>query len=142
MRHFKILKSCSEKRKDIPDYFPWHLLNEENAKSYHSQTLERLNERGGLCVEEIYCNVTSTEYHKVSFDHDKVIDWVKQQIEKAGSFGRDNGILPCPFCGSPEGDNVILGYEYPNFRIACVPCSVVMRHDRKDKVIGHWNNRK
>lgn len=60
--------------------------------------------------------------------------------EETFDFGHNNGVLPCPFCGGTEGDNVILGYEYPNYRIACVPCAVVMRHDRKDKVIGMWNN--
>ena len=141
MRNFKILKSYNEKRKDIPEFFPWHLLDEANAKRFHSQTLESLNERGGLAVEEIYCNITGTEYHKQKFDHDKTVDWIHLQIKNGVGLGKDNGILPCPFCNSPEGENVILGYEYQRFRITCVPCSVTMAHDRKDKVIGFWNNR-
>lgn len=59
---------------------------------------------------------------------------------KEFDLGHNNGILPCPFCAAIEGKNVILGYEYPNYRIACIPCGVIMRHDRKDKVIGMWNN--
>jgi len=57
------------------------------------------------------------------------------------TLGHNNGILPCPHCGGKEGKDVILGYDYPNYRIACVPCAVVMHHDRKDKVIGMWNGR-
>lgn len=142
MRDFKILKSYDDKRPNLPTVFPWHLLNEENAKRFHGQTLERLNERGGLCMEEIYCNITDTDYFKVSFDKEKIMLWINQQIQKGANLGKDNHIKPCPFCGSKEGENVILGYDYPKYRIACIPCGVVMVDDRKDKVIANWNNRK
>jgi hypothetical protein len=141
MKDFKILKNYDDKRPNLPTVFPWHLLNEENAKRFHSQTLERLNERGGLSMEEIYCNITGTDYFKVSFNKDKILIWINQQIQKGAGLGKENGISPCPFCGSKEGENVILGYEYPKYRIACVPCGVIMLDDRKDKVIANWNRR-
>lgn len=141
MKDFKILKSYDDKRPNLPTVFPWHLLNEENAIRFHSQTLERLNQRGGLSMEEIYCNITGTDYFKVSFDKEKILTWIRQQIQNGADLGKSNHISPCPFCGGKEGDNVILGYEYPKYRIACVPCGVVMINDRKDKVITNWNRR-
>jgi hypothetical protein len=67
-------------------------------------------------------------------------DHIRNDIPAEG-FGVSNNISPCPFCGGVEGDDVFLGYEYPKYRIACVPCDIVMRDDRKDKVIANWNNR-
>jgi hypothetical protein len=59
------------------------------------------------------------------------------------NLGHNNNIEPCPFCGGKEGEEVFLGMVAPaHFRIACGRCSVVMIQDRKDKVIGIWNNRK
>jgi len=33
---------------ECPSCVPWHLLNEDQAQKNHYQTLERLNQRGGL----------------------------------------------------------------------------------------------
>lgn len=79
-KKFKVLRGFGDKR-ELPIYFPWELLNENNAMKFHSQTLNRLNERGGLSPEEIYCNVTSTLYHTVKFNPDKVVEWLNKQIE-------------------------------------------------------------
>lgn len=38
---------------DCPTQFPMHLLDEGQAQRNHSQTLNRLKERGGLSVREI-----------------------------------------------------------------------------------------
>lgn len=35
-----------------PEYIPFSILSEQWAKNNHQQTLDRLNERGGLCVYE------------------------------------------------------------------------------------------
>jgi uncharacterized protein YacL len=43
--------------KNVPDSVPMSLLNEEQAKSNHGQTLKRLNERGGLGVLEMLDNI-------------------------------------------------------------------------------------
>lgn len=59
------------------------------------------------------------------------------------ALGHNNNIDPCPFCGGKEGDHVFLGRVEPDhYQIVCCCCSVKMKHDRKDKVIGIWNNRK
>lgn len=40
-----------------PDWIPFGLLvpHRGQAKTNHDQTIERLNERGGLAVSELYC---------------------------------------------------------------------------------------
>lgn len=42
---------------DCPEHFPDELLNEEWAQEIHSQTLAKLNSRGGLHPCEIVVNV-------------------------------------------------------------------------------------
>lgn len=79
-KKFKVLRGFGDKR-ELPVYFPWELLNESNAMRYHGQTLNRLNERGGLSPEEIYCNITSTLYHTVSFKNYDTAGWLNKQIE-------------------------------------------------------------
>ncbi len=37
-------------------FIPWFCINGEHAMKLHSQTVERLAERGGLCPYEIYLN--------------------------------------------------------------------------------------
>lgn len=52
----------------------------------------------------------------------------------------ESNLLPCPFCGSqPEWINEAL--EDSHFYIKCPECKFVMKRDRRDKVIGYWNNR-
>lgn len=52
------------------------------------------------------------------------------------------GLANCPHCNGEEGVDVFIGHASPHhFRIACIPCSVEIKHDRKDKVIFHWNQR-
>lgn len=42
---------------DFPQEFPDSLFNEEWALKIHGQTLQRLNERGGLDPHEMICNI-------------------------------------------------------------------------------------
>lgn len=53
---FKVLAGYGDKRGG-PEYIPWAEAEKfrEQAHSNHSQTLERLCERGGLSVLEIHC---------------------------------------------------------------------------------------
>lgn len=55
----RVLLSPSDLRKypDCPKSVPFELLNEEQAMKNHSQTLDRLNERGGMSPIEIVANV-------------------------------------------------------------------------------------
>lgn len=51
--------------KDVPAQFPsipMRLLNEEWAKRNHSQSLNRLNERGGLSPCEALANIEKRPY--------------------------------------------------------------------------------
>jgi hypothetical protein len=53
---FKVLAGYGDKRGG-PKYIPWVEAEKFRAQAHtnHSQTLERLNERGGLSVLEIHC---------------------------------------------------------------------------------------
>lgn len=67
----------------------------------------------------------------------------KEITKRKTDLGLSNNIEPCPFCGGAEGEQVFLGRTEPDhYQITCICCSVKMKHDRKDKVIGIWNNRK
>lgn len=49
-------------------------------------------------------------------------------------------LLPCPFCGSsPEWINEAIADSH--YYIKCPNCHIIMKEDRRDKVIGMWNNR-
>lgn len=43
---------------NLPDEIPNEKLNREKAMKIHSQTLERLNERGGMSILEIIMNLS------------------------------------------------------------------------------------
>jgi hypothetical protein len=53
----KVLWSYKEEKFGLPDCIPDAILSERRAQRNHGQTLERLNERGGLSVDEIVCNL-------------------------------------------------------------------------------------
>jgi len=52
-RPFKVLGAPTGCAK----FVRWDALSEQMARTNHGQTLRRLNERGGLGVEEIWANV-------------------------------------------------------------------------------------
>ena len=54
-------------------------------------------------------------------------------------------IKDCPFCGAEYGELTGVHFgSFPDskFKIGCINCSVTMTHDRRDKVIAFWNQRK
>lgn len=58
MKMFKVLIGYDKNGlKDMPLEIPWAMLNEDQAIKNHTQTLTRLNERGGMCVTEILANI-------------------------------------------------------------------------------------
>lgn len=68
--------------------------------------------------------------------------WIEIEAPENGQqpIGQYN-LLPCPFCGSqPEWINEVLADSH--FYIKCQNCHIIMKEDRRDKVIGMWNNRK
>lgn len=81
----KILWSIKEEKHGLPDFVPDAILNAQQADLNHGQTLERLNERGGLGVEEIVCNITRIRLtYQTLFDHKKCCEWLKKHLEYKG----------------------------------------------------------
>jgi hypothetical protein len=64
-----VLSSRDERRQfpDIPDSVPMEWLSNDHAVSNHSQSLSRLKERGGLSVQEIWCNVTGFNIAAITY---------------------------------------------------------------------------
>ncbi len=50
---------------DFPKEFPDSWFNEEWAQHIHSQTLKRLNERGGLSPQEMIMNIEHLKYNEI-----------------------------------------------------------------------------
>ena len=58
--------------KDCPKQIPFAMLSERMAESVHSQTLTRLNERGGMSPAEIIGNIEKINLFKYPHDiHDE-----------------------------------------------------------------------
>lgn len=58
--------------KDCPKQIPFAMLSEKMAYSVHSQTLKRLNERGGMSPAEIVGNIEKINLFKYPHDmHDE-----------------------------------------------------------------------
>lgn len=56
---FKVMKTSDQlfNNTELPSHIPISALNEDWAQKIHSQSLSRLNERGGLTSGEIVVNV-------------------------------------------------------------------------------------
>lgn len=64
MKSMKIHDGCPCKVHEIcPQSVPMGLLNQDWAKINHDQTLERLDERGGMTVTEILANIYKRSWH-------------------------------------------------------------------------------
>jgi hypothetical protein len=68
-------------RTPYPVSFPRELLkgHEEQAQHNHSQTLERLAERGGLSPKELWCVVHDTDFYGPlgrTMTEAKAIEWL------------------------------------------------------------------
>ena len=53
--------------KDCPKQIPFAMLSERMAESVHSQSLKRLNERGGMSPVEIIANIEKEDCFKSSY---------------------------------------------------------------------------
>lgn len=64
---FRVLKPYRYKG-ECPDFVPWSYIegHKEQAMKNHQQTLERLNERGGLDPVEIYAVMNNMTWPEVS----------------------------------------------------------------------------
>jgi hypothetical protein len=83
-KQMQVHSSFGQLFKDFPDcpkYIPMELLNEEWAKRNHGQTLDRLNERGGLCPSEMLAIIEKRRWEKM--DTREAIDKIKKLLEPA-----------------------------------------------------------
>lgn len=85
-RQFPVLSSCRHPR--MPRSVPWRLLapHEEQARANHSQTLERLAERGGLDVTEMAVILRNEKWPMAWYggvppaELERAVDYVLQRI--------------------------------------------------------------
>jgi len=64
--------------------FPTRLLNEYHAQLIHSQSLKRLNERGGMSYGEIVINIFTLEIRDIEHDeikHEKLLRHILECIK-------------------------------------------------------------
>lgn len=81
----KVLKGYTEPKEwyaGFPDELPDSLFNEEWAQRIHSQTLARLNERGGLHVKEMICNIQKKNWKEIDhlYTTQQAIEYLKTLI--------------------------------------------------------------
>lgn len=58
----------TEKKRDLE--VPFYMLSENMAQSNHSQTLDRLNERGGMGYDKIFCNIIGANLRFIGHNKD------------------------------------------------------------------------
>ncbi len=69
---FPFLSNCDRERRHHPEWpvsVPWKLIEPHAAqasKNHGGQTLQRLAERGGLSIHEMYAVLTDRDFHQVS----------------------------------------------------------------------------
>lgn len=81
----RILWSSKEEKHGLPDCIPDELLSEKWAEYNHGQTLKRLNERNGMGVEEMVCNICEIKLqHQRLFDHEKCCKWLLKHLKYKG----------------------------------------------------------
>lgn len=68
--------------KNVPDFVPMGLLNEEQAQHNHSQSLDRLNERGGLGVLEILDNIHKRKLTHRAYETQEEVDELNKLISE------------------------------------------------------------
>ena len=66
------------KHEGCPPYVLWGALNEDRARRNHGQSLERLNQRGGLSPREIVANVLDADYADLELDAAQVLDEIRK----------------------------------------------------------------
>lgn len=86
----------------------------------------------------ITCGAAETQDCKNNDD----CDWRGMSSEKLAE-ELTQKLLPCPFCGGKPHESVFFcGLARPgHYEIKCINCSIVIRQDRQDKLIGMWNTR-
>lgn len=78
-KHFKIMFNLRQ-FPDAPRSIPWRLIapHEKQAIQNHGQTLERLNERGGLDPKELYAVMHDLPWRStINISIYDAVEWLK-----------------------------------------------------------------
>lgn len=83
-KRFPVLNQQAGRRsqqKQMPRTVPWEFAERfrKQAEENHSQTLERLAERGGLAPEEMWLAAHGHGLFKVHIDEQTAIDWLYKE---------------------------------------------------------------
>lgn len=79
----KILSSTLRDFRDhyCPKEVPDSMLNEQWAERIHGQTLKRLNERGGMGINEIMANINHTPFREIKAETVEMLNELKELIK-------------------------------------------------------------
>lgn len=90
----KVHSSDLTKYRKGPAEFPSNLLSEDMAQYNHSQSLERLNSRGGLGYDEIVCNILGVDLRFLQNNKDldycyivtKLLEFASKATERGNGY--------------------------------------------------------
>lgn len=79
----KLEKELKQAGKKFLRSIPWELIKDHEAQAYknHSQTLSRLNERGGLDPVEMYAVMNNLLWNKVKLSPLECLEWIEEQVQ-------------------------------------------------------------
>lgn len=87
-KQFRVLGNLPD---NCPRYIPWGVVapHEEQALKNHDQTLERLNERGGLAPEELFAVLQDKHWRETEgmCDREAAVDFLLKRIEEFNNDG-------------------------------------------------------
>lgn len=65
---------------ELPDGIPWVVMvpHEQQARKNHSQSLERLAERGGLSAKEMMAVIWDVDYDQLPMTETKAVEELKR----------------------------------------------------------------
>ncbi|MCZ6468043.1 MAG: hypothetical protein O6499_00150 [Candidatus Dadabacteria bacterium] len=81
-KNMRIMRSIRDNTKNCPASIPFSLLSEEQAQRNHSQTLTRLNERGGLSPNEALWNIERRDWGSQTLTEQNAIDTLNVMIKR------------------------------------------------------------
>lgn len=87
MSEFRILDWHKVKSLGIPQTIPWSLVEpfRERSLKWHNQTLERINERGGFSIQELYVHFhdgKAEDFYQANQKQSlpKIVAWFKEWL--------------------------------------------------------------
>jgi hypothetical protein len=77
VKRFPLLRTYEERKQGVPGDVAWSVVKDHEAQAFinHHQTLQRLKERSGLCVEELWCVVHDKKW-KERVSYDEALAWL------------------------------------------------------------------